>query len=141
VDDPSASSERIDRRQAIKKSIAGAAAAGVVWSAPRIEGLSLRPNYAAAASVTSSTLAFDYSSLSIRNNSSLNCMGDIFASAFLGSINIGLTVPGGTVTINAVDGSPPLNATSVLNSPASVASYFGSEMPNEGRITLTYDCA
>lgn len=40
----------IDRRAAIKKGVAGAVAAGVVWSAPKIEGLSLRPNYAAASS-------------------------------------------------------------------------------------------
>lgn len=34
----------------MKKAAVGAAAAGVVWSAPRVEGLSLRPNYAAAGS-------------------------------------------------------------------------------------------
>jgi len=39
------------RRDAIKKAAAAAATAGVVWTAPRIEGLSLRPNYAAASSV------------------------------------------------------------------------------------------
>ena len=41
-------SERINRRSVIKKGVVGAAAAGVVWSAPKVEGLSLRPNYAAA---------------------------------------------------------------------------------------------
>lgn len=40
----------IGRRDAIKKAAIGATAAGVVWSAPRIEGLSLRPAYAAATS-------------------------------------------------------------------------------------------
>jgi len=38
------------RRDAIKKAAAAAATAGLVWSAPRIEGLSLRPNYASAGS-------------------------------------------------------------------------------------------
>ena len=43
---------RIDRRSAIKKGVVGAAVAGVAWTAPRVEGLSLRPNYAAAVSLT-----------------------------------------------------------------------------------------
>lgn len=38
----------IDRRAAMKKAAAAAAVAGAVWSAPRIEGLSLVPDYAAA---------------------------------------------------------------------------------------------
>ncbi|MEM7091570.1 MAG: hypothetical protein AAF567_01100 [Actinomycetota bacterium] len=46
VDEP----ETVNRRDMIKKTAAGAAIAGVVWSAPKIEGLSLRPNYAAAGS-------------------------------------------------------------------------------------------
>jgi hypothetical protein len=40
----------MDRRAAIKKGIVGSAIAGVVWSAPRVEGLSLRPDYAEALS-------------------------------------------------------------------------------------------
>lgn len=43
-------SSKVDRRDLIKKAAAGAAAAGVVWSAPKVEGLSLRPSYAAAGS-------------------------------------------------------------------------------------------
>ncbi len=38
------------RRDALKKGAAFVGTAGVVWSAPRVEGLSLRPNYAAASS-------------------------------------------------------------------------------------------
>ena len=40
----------ITRREAIRKTVVGGAVAGVVWSAPRVEGLSLRPDYAAASS-------------------------------------------------------------------------------------------
>ena len=40
----------MDRRQVIAKGAAAAVAAGVVWSAPRVEGLSIRPSYAAAGS-------------------------------------------------------------------------------------------
>lgn len=45
-------SARIARRAAIKAAVAGTAAA-VVWSAPRIDGLQIIPDYAAAASCTS----------------------------------------------------------------------------------------
>lgn len=44
----------VDRRSAIKKAAVAAATAGAVWSAPRIEGLSLVPDYAAAGSFTGS---------------------------------------------------------------------------------------
>jgi hypothetical protein len=44
--------ERVDRRAAMKAALAGAAAAAV-WSAPRIEGLSIAPDVAQAASCTS----------------------------------------------------------------------------------------
>ena len=40
----------LNRRDLLKKTAVGAAAAGVVWSAPRVEGLSMRPSYAAASS-------------------------------------------------------------------------------------------
>ena len=39
----------LGRRQALKAAV-GASAAGLVWSAPRIDGLSIRPSYAAASS-------------------------------------------------------------------------------------------
>ena len=42
--------ESQSRRDLLKKSVAAAGVAGVVWSAPRVEGLSLRPDYAAAQS-------------------------------------------------------------------------------------------
>lgn len=43
------------RRGLLKKAAVGAATAGVVWTAPRIEGLSLRPDYAAAQSAVGAT--------------------------------------------------------------------------------------
>jgi len=39
----------LDRRNLLRKSVIGAGVAGLVWSAPRIDGLSVRPDYAAAA--------------------------------------------------------------------------------------------
>jgi hypothetical protein len=42
------SSKEIDRRSALKKAAVAAGAAGVVWAAPKVEGLSLRPAYASA---------------------------------------------------------------------------------------------
>jgi hypothetical protein len=41
---------RVGRRDAIKRGAVGAGVMGVVWAAPAIQGLSLRPDYAAAAS-------------------------------------------------------------------------------------------
>ncbi len=38
----------VDRRAALKKGLAAAGAAGVVWAAPKVDGLSLRPAYAQA---------------------------------------------------------------------------------------------
>lgn len=46
----------LDRRTAMKVALGGAAAA-TVWSAPRIEGLSLVPDYAAAASCNAASSA------------------------------------------------------------------------------------
>jgi hypothetical protein len=43
---------QIDRRDLLKKGVLGVGVAGVVWAAPHIDRLSLRPDYASAASVT-----------------------------------------------------------------------------------------
>ena len=53
--------ERIARRDALKKAATGAAVAGAVWAGPRVEGLSLAPDYAAAgtASGISKTFVID----------------------------------------------------------------------------------
>ncbi len=49
--DASRAEKRTSRREMLRKSAALGTAGGVVWAAPRIEGLSLRPDYAAAQSV------------------------------------------------------------------------------------------
>lgn len=46
--DPEQSKDVHGRRDVLKKAAAAGITAGVVWSAPRVEGLSLRPDYAAA---------------------------------------------------------------------------------------------
>lgn len=59
--EPVADPALIDRRSAMKKAAAAAAAAGAVWSAPRIDGLSLVPDYAAAGTYSGSvTSNWDY---------------------------------------------------------------------------------
>lgn len=53
---------RVARRDALKKAAAGAAAAGAVWVGPKVDGLSLVPDYAAAgtaAAGTSKTFTID----------------------------------------------------------------------------------
>lgn len=43
---------RVARRDALRKAAVAAGAAGAVWAAPKVEGLSLAPSYAAAATAT-----------------------------------------------------------------------------------------
>ena len=71
--------ERLSRRDAIHKAATGAVVAGVVWSAPRVEGLSLRPSYAAAFSgaIVSQNFVFDF-----------DTPGTKFADAPLGTGNV-----------------------------------------------------
>lgn len=49
---------RMDRRDALRKAAAGAAIAGVAWSAPSVKGLTLVPDYASAGTVTGLTRTF-----------------------------------------------------------------------------------
>ena len=49
---------RMDRRDALRKAAAGAAVAGVAWSAPSVKGLTLVPDYASAGTVTGLTRTF-----------------------------------------------------------------------------------
>ncbi|MEM7091665.1 MAG: hypothetical protein AAF567_01585 [Actinomycetota bacterium] len=69
--------EQPSRRELIVKSAAAATVAGVVWSAPRIEGLSLRPSYASASSGGSGQFIYN-SSLGQSNYSATGspcCLG------------------------------------------------------------------
>ena len=95
------SAPTVSRRHALKKAAVGVAVGGAVWNAPRIEGLSLRPNYAAAASAGTVYLA--------RINAqgptltSLDSGPDWVSDAFLsdagstGSASFPAVEPGGTV--------------------------------------------
>ncbi len=49
------SAERIQRREALKKAAAGAAISGAVWAGPKVEGLSLVPDYASAGTAAAGT--------------------------------------------------------------------------------------
>lgn len=51
-------SERMARRDALKKAATGAAVAGAVWAGPRVEGLSLAPDYAAAGTASGISKTF-----------------------------------------------------------------------------------
>src|SRR5690349_20345189 len=52
------SAQHHSRRDAIKKDAIGAAVAGTVWAAPKIEGLSVVPNYASAGTNTTGVITF-----------------------------------------------------------------------------------
>lgn len=55
---------RVARREALKKAAVGAATVGAVWAGPRIEGLSLVPDYAAAGTAHGITKVFTISNAS-----------------------------------------------------------------------------
>ena len=66
---------RMDRRDALRKAAAGAAVAGVAWSAPSVKGLTLVPDYASAGTVTGLTRTFRILGVE-RNFSALNSGND-----------------------------------------------------------------
>ena len=142
--------ERIDRRAAMKAALAGAAAAAV-WSAPRIDGLSIAPDVAQAASCVNpsadtTTHAAQVSATLVEqcwgvlNAGAISC-SDFTVTRNAGRFNIGVRIGGDDgaeifngggfvkVTINGID--PPFQRCTVnvqtrcelglLNSPA-----FGS---------------
>lgn len=49
---------RLSRRDALRKTAAGAAVVGAVWAGPRVEGLSLVPDYASAGTASGITKTF-----------------------------------------------------------------------------------
>lgn len=50
--------DRTARREALKKAAAGAVVAGAVWAGPRVEGLSMLPDYASAGTASGITKDF-----------------------------------------------------------------------------------
>ena len=81
--------ESQSRRDLLRKSAAAAGVAGVVWSAPRVEGLSLRPDYAAAQSGAESRWSIT---------------ADRSAGGFFGSSAANAPAPADTISLN-VDSS------------------------------------
>jgi hypothetical protein len=80
----SSSAEQLDpkvvsRRDALKKAAIGAGIAGAVWSAPRIEGLSLVPDYAAAGTIppgSTITIKVTAATCSTAFGNNTNCWGN-----------------------------------------------------------------
>jgi hypothetical protein len=71
----------VSRRDALKKAAIGAGIAGAVWSAPRIEGLSLVPDYAAAGTIPGgSTIQIKATSAACSPLSTTNCWGNCVPS-------------------------------------------------------------
>lgn len=139
---------RIDRRAALKKAGAAAVAAGVVWSAPRIDGLSLVPDYAAAGTAAVAAITFNWNSdgpgaaggsnrFSPRpglGGYTMNgtCPGPgITANATLGLVgNATLTLPGATQADgNAFTGSVTFNIDPPFNKCQITAASFGPVTP------------
>ncbi len=54
TEDDGGEAARLKRREAMRRAAGAAAVAGATWSAPRVEGLSILPDYAAAATGTGS---------------------------------------------------------------------------------------
>src|SRR4029077_2721851 len=96
---------RLDRRAAMKAALAGAAAAAV-WEAPRIEGLSVAPDVAQAASCTGGTVnspTFSAVSHSVGNLGEVQfCWGALSGTACTNR-TLNATTPGTTfgVSVNA----------------------------------------
>ena len=124
--------ERVDRRAAMKAALAGAAAAAV-WSAPRIEGLSIAPDVAQAAScvnpsadttnhAATTSLTFVEQCWGVLNAGAISC-SDFTVTRNAGRFNIGVRIGGDDggdlfngggfvkVTINGID--PPFQRCTV----------------------------
>lgn len=133
----------IDRRAAIKKAVAGAAVAGVVWAAPKVEGLSLRPNYAAASSHTT-----ELTSLLVTSGAAVTTFTDCSAGA--GQLLTAWTYDGtadvtGTALINGGPGSvvsvnvqPPWT---MVNSPAAFPFAAMGPFGSAPTLVFAWNCA
>ena len=95
---PASEQSRIDRRTAMKAALGGAAVAAA-WTAPRIEGLSLAPDFAAAASCSGGSIG------TITKNSN-NCgtggSTECFGGNCCNTVSMGgATVAGNNFSVNA----------------------------------------
>lgn len=137
-----AGSERsIDRRAAIKRGVAGAAAAGVVWSAPRIEGLSLRPSYAAAQSSPGVTVTFNtFDQPGTFNPLTGDCWGP--ASVIKAqSKDFELKIPVNTGTLNvAVVATPYSDVTLEPGNPYVIKGKKADALPSPPTLMFNFTC-
>lgn len=90
-----------NRREALKKAAVASAVAGTLWAAPRVEGFSLLPDYAAAGTATPTGIRLQF------NSPGPNVGGDVFSGA---------PYTTGTPPIT-VTGSGSTNAVATLNAP------------------------
>lgn len=147
--------ERIARREALKKAIAGTTVAGAVWVAPKVEGLSVIPDYAAAGTGTAGPIRFriqaakadtnNYYANSDRNNNwrgLTGCTGADDWAVAVSSSNPGITLspigpgPSGPAA-GAFNGSFDMVAPLGLagNATVTVPGGFDSDLP--GGVTQT----
>lgn len=130
-----------DRRAMLKKAAVGFGAAGAAWAAPRIEGLSLKPDYAAAATVRG-TFTFKRSPTGCPNpflSAADDCWGackcnPATTNHTIGGEPISITWAGkadiggsGTATVNFSNMDPPHNANCrITGASGSVSCCLGS---------------
>lgn len=149
-------SDTTSRRAALKKAAAGSAAAATVWVAPKVEGLSLVPDYAAAGTATTGTITFQLDGNNpaiLGGNNWMNAAPspqytvnqdgpsdsqDIILTAPLGPAGNavwtfpkgqdtdGPAIPGGDVVFNI---DPPFNRCRVIGGETD---WAGSTSPNRG---------
>ena len=123
-DDPVVA-DSVARRAAMKAALGGAAAAAV-WSAPRIEGLSLAPDYAAAASCTGGSMGEQSHNSNNCDSGTTECWGNnccgtfnwdqqIVASRFTwnGSLAGNVNTDSGNVSVNVNGIDPPFQRCTV----------------------------
>ena len=120
---PSADGGMVARRDAIKKAAAGAAVAGAAWAAPRVEGLSVVPDFAAAATLAgtaSANMSITYAPGPVTDDFWNNPSGTarVVSAPVPGAGNVIVTIPGGTradsgatvpFTVSFAGWDPPFN--------------------------------
>ena len=111
-DESNEESGLVDRRAMIKKTAVGAAAAGIVWSAPKVEGLSLRPSYAAAG--TGGGGNTDFAAVSVPGSATQSLGGgnvQVTLNNFNQFTRLNVVYNGaGTLSLNAWDTNPSRSA-------------------------------
>jgi hypothetical protein len=149
---PAVDPRALSRRAALRKAAVGLGVAGAVWQAPRIEGLSLVPDYASAGTVTG-TFMVTVMQIDCGNNifGDSNCwgacMGTMACQTAVRNFDIGgepirITGTGsadrggdGTLTVDFSTMDPPFNmcmVTAVSGSPG--PGIFGQDLVLTGNM-------